>query len=453
MKRRKRTSRPGQGRVVAAAKVTTLPPRAAVGLHSLPLEVWHIVLENAPKPTLLACSRLSRTWRELTLPHLFASIEIKRCTGNFAEPCEEFLDACPRLARYVRRLRLVNNARWTGGRPVVDRGLLPALLTRFPCLEEVCAHSLFVCVPAQPRPPDVPATRRLRKLDLIDCEDVNTSFRRSVDPRVLLDLASAVPINMINIELFGVGTQEDDPEATPPLRPLDPRSLQFEMRYDAYRIDRDASWVCDVLRAAFAPRCLTALRLGQWILGQDIDALRRLGRFIVHACARAMRHLSLPVVINSALASGHDTSYQPEFWRVLHLHRLDSIETFECSLALSPPGTRPDSDSAPRVPLSAVCVAIFALLPPTLRKVTIILCDAEEGSQVKSKRMLDLRALDEALEARAPVLETVRLVFRGKWYLLEFATEATKAMPKCKKRGMLEVVDWIYHQREPMSAP
>ncbi|OSC98346.1 hypothetical protein PYCCODRAFT_1439379 [Trametes coccinea BRFM310] len=453
MKRRKRTSN-----TVDRERETIKVPTSAIGLHSLPLEVWHIVLENAPKPTLLACSRLSRAWRELALPHLFASFDLCQNSGNVADICEEFIDAYPHLARYIRRLRLVRRDRWfmvsSNGRPVmVDHNLLVTLLTRLPCLEEVYLRSLGISTASQPRSLDVPLSRRLKKLHVVDCYDAGSGNTSSTDLRTLLDLAGAVPVEIIQFEMFSVERRKDKPVTTPSLRLLDPRAFQFDMRCDVYyRRDQDLSWVCDVLRAAFAPRCLTSLRMSQWILGGDIDALRRLGRFIAHACSRTMQHLSLPVMINSAVASAHDTSDKEEFWRVLHLHRFDSIETFECSLALPALGTNPGSDGAPRVPLSAVCVAILALLPSTLRKVTIILWEAKEGSQVKSKWLLDLGALDVALEARAPVLETVRLVFHGDWYLIEFATEATKAMSRCKKRGMFEVVDWFYHTREMQTA-
>ncbi|KAL7278402.1 hypothetical protein ACG7TL_007397 [Trametes sanguinea] len=153
----------------------------------------------------------------------------------------------------------------------------------------------------------------------------------------------------------------------------------------------------------------------------------------------------MQLMINSAVASGPNNSDKAEFWRVLYLHEFTEIDTFEMSLTVVSRGTHPDSPSAPRVPLGAVCVAIFSILPPTVRKVTLTLWDVKEASQVKNKRMLNLSALDDALEARAPVLEKVRLVFRGEWYLLEFAEAATKAMAKCKKRRMLEVVDWFHH--------
>ncbi|KAI9060345.1 hypothetical protein FKP32DRAFT_1605482 [Trametes sanguinea] len=205
-------------------------------------------------------------------------------------------------------------------------------------------------------------------------------------------------------------------------------------------------WLCDALRDAFAPRCVASLCVGFWIPrhNSNLASLHTLGRFLHHTCSQSIRHLSFPVIINSAVASGSNDSDKAMFWRTLHLHEFTGMYTFDMSLAVVDSGTHPDSDDAPRVPLSAVCVAIFALLPPTLRRITITLWEVKEASQVKDKRMLGLSALDDALDARAPVLEQVRLVFRGEWYLLEFAEAATKAMAKCRKRGILEVGDWLH---------
>ncbi|OSC98344.1 hypothetical protein PYCCODRAFT_1427883 [Trametes coccinea BRFM310] len=439
MKRRKRGAKKPRDSVVATGTIIAHLP-------TLPLDVWHIVFENAPKATLQACSCVSRAWREVAVPFLFASIEIIRSAGDYADTCEELLNTYPHLARHIRQLELRRETDWSSKvYPVVSRDLLATLLTRLPCLEELRLRSLWIS-PSQRQSSDVPTARRLNKLILVDCgeEGRDTS---PVDPRILLDFASTVPVNMVNIEVFTTQRQTVSPVPTPPLRLLDCHSLQLGSRWEErYRHSWDnMSWVCDALRDAFAPRRLTSLSLCFWILGDDPMSMRALGRFLHHACSHTMQRLSFPVMINSAVASGPNNSDKAEFWRVLYLHEFTEIDTFEMSLTVVSRGTHPDSPSAPRLPLGAVCVAIFSILPPTVRKVTLTLWDVKEASQVKNKRMLNLSALDDALEARAPVLEKVRLVFRGEWYLLEFAEAATKAMAKCKKRRMLEVVDWFHH--------
>ncbi|KAI9060348.1 hypothetical protein FKP32DRAFT_1595427 [Trametes sanguinea] len=473
MARRKRGSRKTAG----GDTVVAIKPLTA-RLPTLPLDIWHIVFDRAPKATLLACSCVSRTWREVAVPYLFASIQVKRDAGCFADISEKLLDNHPHLTRYIRRLELGRDNDWSvissDIYPVVSRDLLATLFLRLPCLEELRFRSVWLS-PLQRQSPDVPTTRRLKKLDLVDCGE---EWKRTtpVDPRILLDFASTVPVDMVNIELYTIQRQTMSPVPTPPLRLLDAPSLQLGSRLEErYRFDwENNSWVCDALCDAYAPRCLTSVTLRFWVLGNDIASLRTLGRFFHHACSQTMRYLVFPVMINSAVASAADnsrehhplfsadegtvcmdekrprlTSYnltdKAEFWRVLHLHEFTAIDTFEMSINVVRRGMRPDDPSAPRVPLSAVCVAIFALLPRTLRRLTITLWDVKEASQVKNKKMLNLGALDDALDARAPVLEKVRLVFRGEWYLLEFAEAATKEMAKCRKRGILEVVDWLHH--------
>ena len=71
---------------------------------------------------------------------------------------------------------------------------------------------------------------------------------------------------------------------------------------------------------------------------------------------------------------------------------------------------------------------------------TIELLYVETAEEIKNRRELGLRALDDALAERFPALETVRLVLRAKYFLLEYTMAAFKTMPKCKRRGILEVV-------------
>ncbi|KAI9060343.1 hypothetical protein FKP32DRAFT_1595421 [Trametes sanguinea] len=434
MRRQKRGSKKARDGMQPRTAATTRLP-------ALPLDVLHAVLEHASKPALLACSVVSRTWREAAVPHLFASLEIARSAGSCADSSGEFLDAYPHLARYIRRLRLVHqNPRWLilplDTYPVVDRGMLATLLTRLPCLEELYLRSLWIST-VPPRLSDVSKnTGRLRKLTLADC-GAEGKPTACADLRILLDLASAVPVDMLHIELLTVEREADNPVASPPIRLLDCHALRLELQAEQ-SLDPGWDmmfWICDDLSAAFAPCCLTSLDLGCRSLSHVENSLRKLGQFLAHACSRTMRHLAFPVIIESTLASNY-TSEQADFWRVVNLYQLISIETFELALMVPTPGYMP------RVPLGAVCVALFSVLPPVLREVTITLWGVKEACQVKSKEMLHLGVLDDALDARAPVLEKVRLAFRGQWYLVEFTTAAMKAMSKCKKRGILEIVQW-----------
>ncbi|KAJ2984104.1 hypothetical protein NUW54_g10563 [Trametes sanguinea] len=117
----------GRKRGLKKARVGVQTTKASAKcLPTLPLDVLHAVFQHTSKPTLLACSVVSRIWREAAVSYLFASIEIARSAGQCAEVSKELLDMCPHLTRHIRRLCLAHQKpRWSGihwdAYPVVDR--------------------------------------------------------------------------------------------------------------------------------------------------------------------------------------------------------------------------------------------------------------------------------------------------------------------------------------------
>ncbi|CDO77110.1 hypothetical protein BN946_scf184592.g6 [Trametes cinnabarina] len=442
MKRRKRGTKKAEDSISTAT---------ATAFSSLPWDIWNVVCEHAPKPTLVACSCVSRSWRDLARPHLFASITIARGEGDFVDVSEDLCNNFPNVARFIWRLELAHTSDWvaaTHPRPVVSHDLLATLLTKLPRLGDICLRSVRIDT-EQLQNVDAPTERKLRKLEMVDCEvlDVVGGYNLP-DPRVLFHFARALPADTVHIAVYNVIRLPATPAHPEPNLPLlAARSLSIKLRYEErYHTSApwESSWLCDALRTTLAPNCLTTVYLGFWIRGHDVDCLRRLGRFLLHACSPDLRRLVFPVMICSDVAAGQHHPEKTEYWRVLHLKKFVNIEELEFSLTPPRPGSHFSDADAPLVPLGAVCAAFLALLPPTIRKITIILWDLKEESQMKDK-MLGLGVLDDALDARAPTLEKVRLVFRGNWYLLEFATTAMKAMAKCKKRGVLEIMDWFDH--------
>ena len=136
------------------------------------------------------------------------------------------------------------------------------------------------------------------------------------------------------------------------------------------------------------------------------------------------------------------TLVNADFWRLLRLEHFPELETFGISLKL--PGMQPVHRGAPRALFSAVCIAIMSHLPRTLRTLELTLWEVKELSQLKNAWAIDPGCLDDALQEYFPSLAKFRVVFRGQYYLLEFATFFWKGMPKSKARGILEVTDTLF---------
>ena len=102
---------------------------------------------------------------------------------------------------------------------------------------------------------------------------------------------------------------------------------------------------------------------------------------------------------------------------------------------------QPAHGGVPRAHFSAVCIAIMSHLPRTLRTLELTLWGVKELSQLKNTWAIDPGRIDDVLQEYFPSLAKFRVVFRSRYYLLEFATFFWKAMPKSKARGILEVTD------------
>ena len=196
------------------------------------VDVCHTVFGFASKSTLLACSRVSWMWREISLPFLFRSLEI--CRNSSYDDFLQFLDEKANIARYIRDLTLayappalvptphdvafeINAKINKFKRPVVDRILLATLADKLPRLRELKLYYIVLATPdalrrvlpstipsagALPGPAhiaDKPKSElpRLQKLSIEGCWSAAASTETACDIYTLLDIFTAIPADSL----------------------------------------------------------------------------------------------------------------------------------------------------------------------------------------------------------------------------------------------------------------
>ncbi|KAH9899374.1 hypothetical protein C8Q73DRAFT_787259 [Cubamyces lactineus] len=427
----------------------------------------HTILGFASKSTLLACSRVSRMWRELSLPYLFQFIQVHRNASY--DDFVQFLDGNATLARYIRDLtlgyappalapptpdvevRLEFTISYT--RPVVDRKLLVMLAAKLPRLQKLKLYYIVLSsthpsllalqsttpsTSAVPAPADVADKRRsrlprLQRLSIEGCCSIGASTETPCDLYTLLDIFSALPVDSIYTKDIYVSVEGGLPQSGwgDPQGPLSMHTLHMEAHPQHFGLNLGQLY--DALRRAATPRCLCRLRLDH-IVRRSASCLRALGELLHHAGQDALREFELPFTIDGEILPLEDS---PNYWGVLRLDECCNLDTSGISLGLE------HHEPAPRVPYSAVCIAILSRITPALRRLTITLMSVTHEEQIKSNEVLCLGALENMLEERFPALEMVRLEMRRpKINLLECATAASEVMPKSKARGILQVTQW-----------
>ncbi|KAH9899330.1 hypothetical protein C8Q73DRAFT_315692 [Cubamyces lactineus] len=460
MKRRKGT-RKSQANKKAQARgkrSDEAKPLPRIGFHSLPIEIIDTVFKHAPKATLLTCSRVSRIWRDFALPHLFASIKVARQTSY--DDFFNFLDAHPRLTRYIRSLELTTTSFYgSGPHPTIDPPFLHMLAQKLPRLQELSLNLIGINSGSESTETPVedaqgiPLTTRrdgalkLKHLSINRCT-FNNSFY-NCDLYALLAILCTLPADSIRVIDAWVDVPNSFDRNHPRIRrlsPLDVSSLSLENWYlfsssrppFQAHIENDAV-LCDALRRMLLPRRLHTLRLGFELKARNKTRLDALGKLLRHAGKRdSLRYYALPFKIKHPI---EPEELDADFWRVLRLQDFPALDSFVISLNLPSPGTQPVHGVAPRALFNAVCTAIWSHLPRTLRTLELTLWGVKELSQLKNAWSIDPGHLDDVLQEYFPSLAKFRVVFRGQYYLLEFVTFFLKAMPKSKAKGILEVTD------------
>ncbi|KAI0656901.1 hypothetical protein C8Q70DRAFT_302078 [Cubamyces menziesii] len=411
----------------------------------LPIDICDTIFEFAPKPTLLACSCVSRAWREAARPHLFRALKILRDGPGSYDDFLQFLDENADIARYIRDLTLgyaappypetSKNFVPVDTRPVVRRRFLVTLVEKLPRLEELRLSGILLDGPdpshtavtlplatstsegARCTAPAIAdgsklGSFRLKWFLIVDCRSVGSN---ACYIPTLVDILSAVPADTVQMRdvyisfslRHSLGQIKSIPEGQ-----LDVCALFMDA--NPFRAERQIRYLYDALRRAFAPRCLRRLRL-DYMDRTSNSGLRSLGEIIRRAGGDALRDLELPFVIDGPVGLSEDTQ---EHWSVLHLDECRNLEALKISLRLDKHGP------VPRVPYSAVCNAILAHISPTLRRLTITLLLVYGDEQIGCSQTVCLGALDDVLEGRFPGLEVVQLEMQA--------------------RGILKVTQWRF---------
>ncbi|KAJ8494430.1 hypothetical protein ONZ51_g2319 [Trametes cubensis] len=470
MKRRKGTRKSQATRPKAQARnkrsdEAKSPLRPRIGFHSLPIEILDTVFKHAPKTTLLTSSRVSRLWRDFALPHLFASIRVARETSY--DDFFDFLHARPKFVRYIRSLKLISTSLYFGPHPTIDPPFLHMLVEKLPRLQELSLEQIGINLSASPSTDTPvqdmagpPRTRRpdgafkLKQLSINRCIfNGSRSYYDGCDLYTLFTVLHMLPTNSIHVIGMWVGMPDSFDRNHPRIRclsPLDISSLSLEDSHLSFtnytpiqaHLERDALF-CDALRQMLTPQQLHTLRLGIELVDRSKTRVDALGKLLRHAVNRDLRDFALPFKIQYPIDAQEEDA-GADFWRLLRLECFPELETFGISLNLPSPGMQPAHGGVPRAHFSAVCIAIMSHLPRTLRILELTLWGVKELSQLKNTWAIDPGRIDDALQEYFPSLAKFRVVFRSRYYLLEFATFFWKAMPKSKARGILEVTDTLF---------
>ncbi|KAH9889082.1 hypothetical protein C8Q73DRAFT_794062 [Cubamyces lactineus] len=417
----------------------------------LPVELIHAILEHASheKATLSACALVSHTWCDLSRPHLFSSLAIAS-QGTFDE-FGEFLNSHPDVARYVRRLELRHlpgSLIFGNSHANVAIDALDTLITELPELQVLHLRELWfkdttrdsACTPN----PSTPLRRRLKKLVLNYCaSDKNCPLLL----QTLHDIVQTFPADAVCLYNLFIA----DVQSTRPEHPDTSSAHSTRLCIHSITIDRihtlrfpihDVSILHAALRRLLAPQCLHTFRARSGIDRRNPESLRVFGEFINESGGVALRHLAIPFVIGQVIYPSDD---QPDYWRALCLNKCPHLESFTFSIHVPLIRTRAVAIRAqdpPRVPVSAVLVAILSHLPSALRTLSLVLYNVGVPARIQNQETMALERLDAAIAERFRSLVKLHITLHGRKpaEVEECVHVFEEVMPECRRKGILDVV-------------
>ncbi|KAI0654076.1 hypothetical protein C8Q70DRAFT_544557 [Cubamyces menziesii] len=409
------------------------------------------------KATISACALVSRDWRELALPHLFSDLKFRTRNARPLKHFQDFIDAHPHIARYVRKLELIAvlDAPMDPLRPL-DLRTLAAVVTSLAGL-----RVLYLCEPffdgtdsALSSLSSIMLPRRLEKLTVDICRDEEDTSTTSIT--TLIGVLRTFPADSIHLSYFDIAC----------VPPSDPRMAQLiqsssnSMHVVDLKLDRlDGSCyglerlglghLFDALCHVLKPGYLRSLQCRPYKGSDYGDTTKQLFGKFLHHTAETLQDLALPFLLRLPVRY---EEYKPDGWSVICLDECRNLESF--TLWLDPPKIHSPPDSPGvhgyhGVPLSMVCIAIMAHLPHTLRVFTLGLCERFDPEHIRLSEV-GLDVLDDALSGqRASSLEKVKVVIGSKrdfdqddWVDMDACSRAVREMmPQCEERGILEVVE------------
>ncbi|KAI0323444.1 hypothetical protein GY45DRAFT_1365496 [Cubamyces sp. BRFM 1775] len=426
---------------------------------ALPPELLDIIFWYASedKATILACTLVSQNWRGLALPYLFSAVEIAghRSLGRFND-FSNFINMHPNIARYVRRLELVGVSDTHQDTPyATSLSSLAAVITKLAGLRVLYLREVFFdSEPLSSSSSSFVFPRRLEKLtiDFCNCQCREEELMVFCLP-ALVGALQTFPADSVSLSylLVADALPEDHRMAliasTPSL--VNVRDLILNRLDTAHRDDYDLGHILDTLRQVLAQGCLRSLQARPYTDSTYSKMAKKSLGVLLRHIGSTLQELALPFLIRLPIPLTED---EPYGWDVIRLHECRNLQSF--TIWLYPPELRSSPESPgvydyDDVPLSTVCIAIMAHLPPTLRIFTLGLCEDSDVEHIMLKEV-GLEALDDALSGhRFSSLEKVNIMMGSTrdWDSDAFidmdvcAQVTRKIMPRCAERGVLEIFE------------
>lgn len=134
-----------------------------------------------------------------------------------------------------------------------------------------------------------------------------------------------------------------------------------------------------------------------------------------------------------------------DYWRALCLNKCPNLESFTFSIHVPLIRTRAVAIRAqdpPRVPVSAVLVAILSHLPSALRTLNLVLYNVGVPARIQNQETMALERLDAAIAERFPSLVKLHIILHGRkpTEIEECVHVFEEVMPECRRKGILDVV-------------
>ncbi|PIL23164.1 hypothetical protein GSI_14473 [Ganoderma sinense ZZ0214-1] len=245
-------------------------------LHDLPPELLHAIFawmehEPPPRTTFVACSVVSRLWRDIALPYLFSTLKARR-RESFANVIP-FLETHPHIAACVKRLWLQRTG-VSAPKPEVDYETVSALLARLPALVNLSFHTVkFVGLRSLPLGPQFASELSATTIPSTNAHTVQGSnhdgpYRLDLvilysctvpDPTPLFRILSLCEMDTLRAtlnELPGTNIAQVDPAALH--RPLRVRWLRVAVQKRPARIAQRPPPLLEALRVALEPGSVRA---------------------------------------------------------------------------------------------------------------------------------------------------------------------------------------------------
>ncbi|KAJ8472487.1 hypothetical protein ONZ51_g8472 [Trametes cubensis] len=417
-------------------------PPVKVVLDNLPPEVLHVIFQHAAhddKPTILACSLVSWNWREMSLPHLFSSLTVKRSLDY--DDFSNFLAEHPNLTRHIRRLVLGFLPKcYSDGlphatiRPTLTSVDLFQITAKLPRLHTLVLQGVWLAE----APGDIPSLPSVtpRMLEEVVIHGCSAPREEPLPLRALLGILIAYPATTISLQSIFVTFAH--------LAIIGPASTK-------HFVDFSLHGVC--VPSAPTQLSMTQRQMSYVLLellsimleGRSYDTSNSLSRsewttWVTRKLVQVSTRRNLCPVQRGPVINQTDAACGLlDFWRILRLNKCSNLEYIQVNIALVFPWPAPHNvRPLPPVPFTTVCIALLDQLPNTLRTVAFKIRSPDEA-YIYDANWLNLQELDEALVARFPSLEQVHVMLHGYIRWVECTRLIRSAMAKCGQRGILSI--------------